>query len=138
MHELKTKETDRDVIEFIKSIENQRKREEAFQLLKIFTETTGYAAKIWGTNIIGFGKYHYKYSSGQEGDWFVAGFSPKKTKINLYFAAGDTNREELLKKFGKHQSGKSCVYINKVADINEDVLKEMIIQTVTFLKKTYS
>ena len=135
MYELKTKETDRSVIEFIENVENPKKREDAFKLLDIFTETTGYEARMWGPSIIGFGTYHYKYESGHEGDAPLVGFSPRKAKISLYFAPGDTHREKLLKEFGKHTTGKACVYINKVADIELDVLKALIKQSITFLQK---
>ena len=131
-YELKTKETDNSVIEFIESVESPRKRDDAYQLLDIFTETTGYEAKMWGPSIIGFGKYHYKYKSGHEGDAPLVGFSPRKARFSLYFATGDSKREALLKEFGKHKTGKACVYINKVADINVDILKELINQSVSF------
>lgn len=137
MYELKTKETDHSVIEFIGNVDHPKKREDAYQLLDIFTETTGYSAKMWGPSIIGFGSYHYKYASGHEGDAPLVGFSPRKANISLYFAPSESKREELLKDFGKHTSGKGCVYINKVADIDTDVLKELINQSVEFLKVTY-
>lgn len=137
MYELKTKENDASVIEFIENLENQKKREDAYKLLDFFTETTGYQAKMWGPSIIGFGAYHYKYDSGHEGDAPLVGFSPRKAKISLYFATGDAKREELLKNFGKHTSGKACVYINKVADIDVNVLKELINQSIIFLKEKY-
>lgn len=136
-YELKTKETDHSVIEFIESVGHPKKREDAYKLLDLFTETTGFEAKMWGPSIIGFGSYHYKYESGHEGDAPLVGFSPRKAKISLYFATGDTKREELLKNFGKHTSGKACVYINKISDINVEVLKELIHQSITFLKETY-
>lgn len=137
MYELKTIETDNSVIEFIENVESPKKREDAFKLLDIFSEITGYKAKMWGPSIIGFGAYHYKYASGHEGDAPLVGFSPRKAKISLYFATGETKREELLKDFGKHTTGKACVYINKVADIDVDVLKALINQSVRFLKETY-
>ncbi len=137
MYELKTKETENSVIEFIEKVENQKKREDAYKLLDIFTETTMYPAKMWGPSIIGFGSYHYKYASGHEGDAPLVGFSPRKAKISLYFATGDTERAELLNHFGKHTSGKACVYINKVEDIDVDVLKKLIRQSVTYLQRTY-
>ena len=138
MYEPKTKETDHNVIEFIENfVENPKKREDAYKLLDIFTETTGYEAKMWGPSIIGFGSYHYVYKSGHEGDAPLVGFSPRKAKISLYFATGDTKREELLKRFGKHTSGKSCIYINKLADIDVDVLKDLITQSLKFLKEMY-
>ncbi|WP_421378535.1 DUF1801 domain-containing protein [Bacillus salacetis] len=137
MYELKTKENDSSVIEFIESVESQKKREDAYKLLDIFTETTGDEAKMWGTSIIGFGSYHYKYKTGHEGDAPLVGFSPRKAKISLYFATGDPDREKLLEDFGKHTSGKACVYINKLADIDVEVLKELIHQSVKFLQKTF-
>ncbi|MGM7723451.1 DUF1801 domain-containing protein [Metabacillus sp. Hm71] len=137
MYELKTKETDSSVIEFIEQVESPKKREDAYKLLDIFTETSGYEAKMWGPSIIGFGKYHYKYKTGHEGDAPLVGFSPRKAKVSLYFATGDTERDELLKDFGKHTTGKACVYINKVADVDIEVLKKLILQSIKFLKETY-
>lgn len=137
MYELKTKENDNSVIEFIEAVDHPKKREDAFRLLDIFTEATGYPAKMWGPSIIGFGSYHYKYATGHEGDAPLVGFSPRKAKISLYFATGDTEREALLKDFGKHTSGKACVYINKVDDIDTEVLKALIHQSVVFLKERY-
>ena len=136
-YEIKTKENDNSVIEFIENIGSKRKREDAYQLLDIFTETTGYQAKMWGPSIIGFGCYHYKYASGHEGDAPLVGFSPRKAKISLYFATGDSKRDELLKAFGKHTTGKACVYINKIAAIDIVVLKDLINESVRFLNELY-
>lgn len=136
-YEAKMKETDANVVEFIEAVENPKKREDAYKLLEIFEQTSGYPAKMWGPSIIGFGTYHYKYASGHEGDAPLVGFSPRKAKISLYFATGDTTREEALKRFGKYTAGKSCVYINKVDDIDVDVLKEMITQSIAFLQEIY-
>ena len=138
MYEQKTKETDASVIEFIEQVDSPKKREDAYRLLDLFTEATGCEAKMWGPSIIGFGAYHYVYKTGHEGDAPLAGFSPRKAKISLYFAPGDTEREALLAKFGKHTSGKACIYINKVDDIDMDVLKELIRQSVVFLQKPIS
>jgi hypothetical protein len=137
VYELKTKETEDSVIEFIKNVDSVKKRDDAYQLLDIFTETTGHKAKMWGPSMIGFGSYHYKYESGHEGDAPLVGFSPRKAKISLYFAPGDSKREALLKDFGKHTTGKGCVYINKMADIDLEVLRKLINQSVTFLKEMY-
>lgn len=137
MYEQKTKENDNSVIEFIENVEHPKKREDAYRLLEIFSETTGFPAKMWGTSIIGFGAYHYKYESGHEGDAPLVGFSPRKAKISLYFATGDPRRDDLLQDFGKHTTGKGCVYINKVDDIQIEVLKALIIQSVVFLKEKY-
>ena len=137
MYEVKTKETDADVIEFIEAVESQKKREDAYRLVDIFTETTGFEAKMWGPSIIGFGSYHYVYQSGHEGDAPLAGFSPRKAKISLYLSPDDNEREMLLAKFGKHTSGKACVYINKVDDIDVEVLKQLIISSMELIRKTY-
>jgi hypothetical protein len=136
MYEQKTKENDNSVIEFIESADPKR-REDAYRLLDLFTEASGSPAKMWGTSIIGFGSYHYKYPSGHEGVAPYVGFSPRKAKISLYLSACDAEREELLPKLGKHTTGKSCVYINKVSDINEEVLKQLIRSSIEYLQKTY-
>ena len=138
MYEPKTKETDSDVIQFIEdTVENPKKKQDAYRLLEIFEETSGFPPKMWGTSIIGFGSYHYVYESGHEGDAPLVGFSPRKAKTSLYFATGDPDREQLLAKFGKHTSGKSCVYINKLEDIDIDVLKELITESIDFLQTLY-
>jgi Domain of unknown function (DU1801) len=137
MYEQKTKETDESVIEFIENVDSLNKRADAYRLLELFTETTGFEAKMWGPSIIGFGSYHYVYKTGHEGDAPLVGFSPRKAKISLYFAPGDTEREALLAKFGKHTTGKACVYINKVDDIDIEVLKELVTQSARFLQNQY-
>lgn len=137
MYELKTKENDNSVIEFIEGVADAKKREDAYRLLDIFTETTGYPAQMWGSSIIGFGFYHYKYASGHEGDAPLVGFSPRKAKISLYLASNDPERDALLESLGKHTQGKGCVYINKVADIDVDVLRKLIRQSVEHLQKLY-
>ncbi|MBB5181007.1 hypothetical protein HNQ44_002452 [Planomicrobium koreense] len=137
MYEQKTKETDGDVIEFIESVESSKKREDAYKLLQIFEETSGFQAKMWGPSIIGFGSYHYVYPTGHSGDAPLVGFSPRKAKISLYFATGDPDRTLLLERFGKHTTGKACVYINKTEDVDLDVLKELIVQSIDFLQQLY-
>ncbi|TDL34232.1 DUF1801 domain-containing protein [Jeotgalibacillus sp. S-D1] len=136
-YEQKTKEHDGSVVEFIETVDHPKKKEDAYRLLDIFTETSGHEAKMWGPSMIGFGSYHYQYASGHEGDSFLVGYSPRKAKISLYFAPGDSEREVLLKDFGKYTSGKACIYINKLDDVNIDVLKALIRQSVAFLQKTY-
>lgn len=136
-YKLKTKETDNSVIEFIESVENVKKRADAYELLDLFTETSGFAAKMWGPSIIGFGSYHYTYKSGHEGDAPLVGFSPRKAKISLYLASAVSKQGELLNELGKHTTGKSCVYVNKIADIDVEVLKTLIIESINFLKETY-
>ncbi|SFS68690.1 DUF1801 domain-containing protein [Paenibacillus sp. BC26] len=137
MYETKTKETDKSVLEFIENVESVAKREDAYKLLDIFTEESGFEAKMWGPSIIGFGSYHYKYESGHEGDAPYVGYSPRKAKISLYFAPDDPQREELLQRLGKHTSGKSCVYINKIADIDVQVMRELIQNTLAYVRERY-
>lgn len=137
MYKQKTRETDNSVIEFIEAVESDRKKQDAYRLLDIFTGVTGYEAKMWGPSIIGFGSYHYKYATGHEGDAPLTGFSPRKAKISLYFATGDTEREQLLKVLGKHTSGKACVYINKLDDIDVKVLEQLIVRSMEFLRENY-
>lgn len=136
-YEQKTKPSDASVIEFIELVESASKKEDAYRLLDIFTETTGYEATLWGPSIIGFGSYHYTYPTGHSGTAPLVGFSPRKAKISLYFATGLDIREQLLESFGKHTAGKGCVYINKVADINVEVLEQLINESVRFLRETY-
>ncbi|WP_138416734.1 DUF1801 domain-containing protein [Aquibacillus sediminis] len=137
VYEQKIKENDGDVTALIEQVESPKKREDAYKLLEIFTETTGYQARVWGSTIIGFGSYHYKYKTGHEGVAPLVGFSPKKARFSLYFATGDTEREELLKQLGKHKAGAACVYVNKLADIDVDILKALIKQSIVFLRETY-
>ncbi|GAF64285.1 hypothetical protein BTS2_1177 [Bacillus sp. TS-2] len=137
MYEQKTKETDNSVIEFIETVENEKKRSDAYRLLEIFEEVTGYRAKMWGPSIIGFGSYHYKYASGHEGDAPLVGFSPRKAKISLYLAYESEEREKLLEGFGKHTKGKACIYINKLADIDTEILKALIVHTVKTFQEMY-
>ena len=101
-------------------------------------EVTGAEPQMWGPSIVGFGAYHYKYESGREGDWFLVGFSPRKQNLTLYIMAGFKRYEELLAKLGKHKTGKSCLYLNKLADVDEEVLRQMVAASVEYLSKKYS
>ncbi|MDO5649746.1 MAG: DUF1801 domain-containing protein [Gallicola sp.] len=139
MAELKTKEHDGDVYEFIDSyVEKERKKNESYELVKIFEETTGHPAKMWGDSIIGFGKYHYKSErSRQEGDWMMVGFSPRKAAFSLYVYSDTPENKEYLESLGKYKMGKSCIYVNKLADIDLEILKKMILSTMEFLTERY-
>lgn len=126
-YELKTKLNDASVIDFLNKVEHEQKKKDAFVLLDLFTEITKEEAKMWGGSIIGFGQYHYKYASGQEGDWMRVGFSPRKANLTLYVLCYNQNNfQELLDKLGKYKAGKGCLYINKLADVDVEVLKELI------------
>lgn len=137
MYKVKTIENDNNVMQFIEGIENLRRREDARKLLELFAMTTGLEAKMWGDSLIGFGSYHYKYASGHEGDAMITGFSPRKSKISLYLTATESTRESLRVNLGKHSAGKGCIYITSLADINEGVLKELIIQNLIFIRENY-
>lgn len=137
MSEPKMKENDNSVVEFIENVENEKKRADAYALLKIFEEVTGFETKMWGPSIIGFGRYHYKYASGREGDAPLVGFSPRKAKISLYLMYESEQRDKLLANFGKHTKSKACIYVNKLADIDIDVLKQLIKLTVEYYQKLY-
>jgi len=133
----KTTENDNSVIDFLNTIDDDSKRSDCLKIMEIMTETTGFKAKMWGTGIIGFGSYHYIYESGRAGDAPLAGFSPRKKEIALYFSARFKNREQLLARFGKHKTGKACVYIKTLSDVDADVFKKMIENSVDEIKNTY-
>lgn len=134
----KTTETESSVTDFINNfVDNEAKRNDAFELIEIMNKVTGFEPKMWGPSIIGFGSYHYKYASGHEGDSPLVGFSPRKTAISLYIYFSTENKEELLSKFGKHKAAKGCIYINKLADIDVEILKIMIAASVKELQKLY-
>lgn len=139
MAELKTKQTQADVIEFINSFAGtEQKRQDSFELLKLMQDFTGFEPKMWGPSIIGFGSYHYKSErSRQEGDWFLVGFSPRKAAISLYVYTGSPEHEHLLKDLGKFKMGKACIYVKKLSDIDQDALKKLMQSTIDFLESKY-
>ncbi len=132
----KTTETKASVTAFIKKTD-KAKQEDSIELLKIFEKASGFEPRMWGPSIIGFGSYHFKYESGREGDAPFCGFSPRKQEFSLYLSSGFAEREELLKKFGKHKSAKACIYIKKLEDIDVAVLKKMISLSVKHTKSIY-
>jgi len=133
MAELKTKPNEESVIDFLQSVPDERKREDSFTILDLMKEVTGQEPKMWGDSIIGFGNYHYKYASGREGDWFVTGFSPRKQNLTLYIMSGFDEYEALLKKLGKYKTGKACLYVNRLADVDMAVMKELIRKSVAHM-----
>ena len=136
MAELKTKLNEADVHEFIKQyVDKKQKKKDSFELLQFIQDVTGFEPKMWGTSIIGYGTYHYKSErSSQQGDWMLVGFSPRKAAISLYVYSG---QEELLKDLGKFKMGKGCIYIKKLADINQETLKKLILSTIELLQTKY-
>src|SRR5690606_13530147 len=122
----KTVETTASVVDFLDTLADDAKRKDSLRLAEIIKAETGFEPRMWGTSIIGFGSYHYHYDSGREGDAPLVGFSPRKNEFALYLAQDFEEREELLRQFGKHKTGKACIYVKKLADINEGILKRMI------------
>ena len=134
MVELKTKRTDDSVDAFLQGIKDEQARTDCYQILEMMKSATKAEPKMWGTSIVGFGNYHYKYASGEENDWFQVGFSPRKQNLTLYLMGGFNGHEELLGKLGKHTTGKGCLYIKKLDDVDTKVLKKLVNDTVKRLK----
>jgi hypothetical protein len=137
MAELKTKRNDASVEDFLGGIADERRRREAFTILDLMRNATGLEPKMWGDSIVGFGEYHYKSRSGCEGDWFVTGFSPRKQNLTLYIMPGFESYGALLEKLGKHKTGVSCLYINRLADVDLPTLKELIRQSVEHMGRIH-
>lgn len=141
MAELKTKATTASVKDFLNKVEPEEKKKDSFRLLEMFEKITGENGVMWGTSIVGFGKYHYKSErSSQEGDWMLVGFSPRKASLTLYVLHGNQNNPA-LEKLGKHKTSGSgmggCLYINKLSDVDLDVLSSIIKKSFDFMKKSY-
>lgn len=133
----KTTATGASVEAFISSLPDVKKKQDSYTLINIMRDMTGHEPYMWGPAIIGFGNYHYKYESGREGDAPIAGFSPRKAAFSLYFEAEFPGRKELLARLGKHKEAVACVYVKKLADIDLEVLKKMIVVSVEQTKKLY-
>jgi len=129
MSEVKTKKNEASVEGFLKSVENEKRREDSFVVLDLMKEVTGEKPTMWGTSIVGFGSYHYKGASGREGDWMKVGFSPRKQNMTLYIMDGFGSYDSLLDKLGKYKTGKSCLYINKLEDVDQTVLRKLVKQS---------
>lgn len=139
MAELKTKATNQNPKDFLKTIEPEQKQKDAFTLLGMFQKVTGEKPVMWGTAIVGFGKYHYKSErSSQEGDWALVGFSPRKQNLTLYILHGNDDSADLLEKLGKHKRGMGCLYINKLSDVDLKILEKLIKESFKYMKKTTS
>lgn len=134
MAENKTKPTNADVDAFLESVEHDRRREDARVLVDLMREETGEEPKLWGPSIVGFGEYRYRYESGREGDWFMVGFSPRKTSLVLYIMSGFARHDELMARLGKHRTGKSCLYVNKLDDVDLDVVRELVRESIAHVK----
>ncbi|MCE9521179.1 MAG: DUF1801 domain-containing protein [Alphaproteobacteria bacterium] len=138
MAESKTKPTKIDVGALLRKIADEEKRNDCAKLVDIMQKASKSPPVMWGTSIVGFGSYTYKYESGREGDWPIVGFSPRKQNLTLYIMPGFEDYGELLKKLGKHSTGKSCLYVKRLADIDLGVLKTIVTRSVAAMKKKYS
>lgn len=130
MAELKTKKNDASVTEFLDAVPDEKKRKDCYAVLDMMKKVTRKEPKMWGGSIVGFGEYRYKYETGREGDWFLVGFSPRKQNLTLYVMSGFERFDELMSKLGKHKTGKSCLYINSLDDVDTKVLRELIAESV--------
>lgn len=134
MAEMKTKPSDQSVAEFIHQIDDEQKRKDCVELDKLMKDVTGEDGVMWGPSIVGYGTYHYKYASGREGDWFLVGFSPRKQALTLYIMAGFKRHDELMASLGKYKTGKSCLYVKKLDDIDSKILRELIAESVDYIR----
>ena len=133
----KTRPSTASVEEFVSSIEHDTRRTDGLALLDMFNRVTGWTPQMWGPSIIGYGRYHYKYASGREGDFLVTGFSPRKSALSIYIMPGYRDMGEKLARLGKHKTGRSCLYINKLADIELNVLEEIVLDGIAYMKTNY-
>ncbi|MDE0224495.1 MAG: DUF1801 domain-containing protein [Gammaproteobacteria bacterium] len=137
MATLKTRPTDASIETFLDSVDNEDRREDARRVLAIMGRVTGEPARMWGTRIVGFGSYHYRYASGREGDWPLTGLSPGKRNLTVYIMPGFDEYGEMLSRLGKHRTGKSCLYVNRLRDVDLNVLEEIIRQSVADMRRRY-
>jgi hypothetical protein len=135
MAELKTKQTEARVSAFLDAVENEQRRADCRTVLNLMRAVTGEEPKMWGPSMVGFGSYHYKYASGREGDWFVTGFSPRKQDLTLYIMAGFDRYDELMAKLGRYKTGKSCLYLKRLSDVDLGVLRELVTASVEAMRQ---
>ena len=134
---MKTKPTSASADAFIDGIQDERKRADARLVAAMMAEITGERARMWGTSIVGFGTYHYRYDSGREGDFFETGFSPRKRALTLYVMAGFADHDGLLAHLGEYTTGKSCLYLKRLADVDQDVLRRLLRRSVAYIRAKY-
>ncbi|MDJ0653178.1 MAG: DUF1801 domain-containing protein [Xanthomonadales bacterium] len=133
----KTHRNTQSVDTYLASVDNEQRRRDSLEVLEMMRDITGMKPEMWGSSMVGFGSYHYRYDSGREGDWFLTGFAPRKQALTLYIMDGFAGQDALMEKLGKHKTGKSCLYINKLDDIHRPTLRQLIRKSVTHLKKKY-
>lgn len=133
----KTQPTKASVTDFINAIEDKEMRADVRRVAAMMRKATGKRAKMWGPSIVGYGTYHYKYASGREGDFLMAGFSPRKQALTVYIMPGFSKFDALMKKLGKYKTGKSCLYIKRLSDVDESVLEQLIDGSVRHMRENY-
>jgi len=137
MAENKTQPTQASVASFLNGIDDKERRRDCKKIAAMMRAATGNRAKMWGASIVGFGRYHYKYASGREGDFMITGFSPRAQSLTLYIMPGFKNFEPLMKKLGKFKTGKSCLYIKQLSDVDENVLQRLVEGSVRYMRRKY-
>lgn len=137
MAENKTKPTTLSVTAFVNSIEDREKRADVKKVAAMMRRATGNRPRMWGTSIVGYGEYHYKYASGREGDFMITGYSPRKLALTVYIIAGFKSFDPLMKKLGKYKTGRSCLYIKRLSDVDEKTLERLIAGSVKYMRKNY-
>jgi len=137
MTENKTNETGASVDRYVGSIKDESRRKDCETLAKLMSKATSQPPKMWGTSIVGFGSYHYKYESGREGDCCLTGFSARKGDISIYLTSEFPARAQLLSKLGKHKSAKACLYVNKLADVDLKILEKLVANSAAEVKRRY-
>lgn len=135
MAELKTQKNEKSVTAFLESVQDEGRRKDSFVVLDLMEKATGEKPFMWGDSIVGYGQHHYKYASGHEGDWPLAAFSPRKQNLTLYILPGFDHYEEILSRLGKYKTAKSCLYINRLSDVDLDVLKELVQKSADYIRK---
>jgi hypothetical protein len=136
MAENKTRPTQKSVREFLDAVPDEKKRQDSYKILELMQKVTGFEPVMWGPSIVGFGQYHYKYASGREGDSGLTGFSPRKQALTVYIASGFDQYGELMERLGKYKTGKVCLYVKKLEDIDLETLEELVRRSVEHIKAT--
>ena len=137
MADNKTVPTGEPVEQFLGTVTDERKRQDCRDLLDLMTAVTGHEPRMWGASLVGFGRYHYRYESGREGDFFLTGFSPRKSALTVYIMPGCSRYESLLDRMGPHKTGKSCLYLKSLESVDRDILEEIVRDSVEYMRKKY-
>ncbi len=136
MSELKTQRTTQSVDEYLLTIPDEQKRRDCITLVDLMQEATGSEPVVWSSSIVGFGTYRYSYASGHSGEWLLTGFAPRKQNITLYIMAGFEQYDDLMQRLGKHKTGKSCLYIKRLADVDLALLKQLVVESTKHMAAT--